>query len=279
MPAKKIPTVLPTITPTMTVDVSQKVLDGTPMRALVFLRASRNLPIRAALQRVGYGAEDYNEGWRLLTESCGFFDDVEAPMKDEAAEAVKELDAWDEGGFRRARAALARLHPEQHDFVFRGGLKPSQGLPAVMGVMTFLDRLDELEKSPERKSTRKADQAAVATLAKRGIDDKERKRLRALVDLIQSSPDLLDGGDKREEKKQAALLKLRAWFEDWSSTARTVITRRDQLISLGLAQRKSNGKIEDVDDEASDDERAPIRPQSAPVPTAAPSNGEIATTN
>ncbi|MBI2389513.1 MAG: hypothetical protein HYV09_07945 [Deltaproteobacteria bacterium] len=247
-------------------ELSQEVLDGTPMRALVFLRGSRGKSIRAILQRAGYTPEDRAEGWRLLKRSCGFFEDDDVLIQDEAAEAVKQLDAWDEGGFRRARAALARLHPEQCDFVFRGGLKPTQGLAAVMGVMTFLDRLDELEKSPERKSTRKADQAALATLAKRGIDDEERKRLRTLVKLIEATPELLDDGDETDDEKQAALVQLRAWFEDWSATARTVVTRRDHLIRLGLAKRKSGGKSEEVeeDEPAGDD---------SPTPRVAPTNG------
>ncbi len=35
---------------------------------------------------------------------------------------------------------------------------------------------------------------------------------------------------------------LRAWYEDWSETARAVITRRDHLIRLGLAKRKKAAK-------------------------------------
>ena len=256
---------MPTKKTAPVVTVSQAVLDATPMRALVFLRGSRFKPIRAVLQRAGYQPKDHGEGWSLLKRSCGFFEEAEAAMHDETADAIKELDAWDESGFRRARAALARLHPEQCAFVFRGGLKASQGLPAVMGVLTFLDRLDELEKSADRKATRKQDHAALETLAQRGFDDKERKRLRALVNVVQSSPDVAADESAAEEARQEALGLLRAWFEDWSATARAVIVRRDHLIRLGLAQRKPNGKIEDVGDEdpvdAGDE---PSKPQLAP---------------
>lgn len=135
-----------------------------------------------------------------------------------------------------------------------------------MGVLTFLDRLDELEKSAERKSTRKDDHAALATLAKRGFDAKERKRLRDLVNLVQSSPELADEAEGAEEEKQAALVQLRAWFDDWTSTARSVVGRRDHLIRLGLAKRRANGKIEDVgDDDPIEDEPTPARPQAAPT--------------
>ncbi len=35
---------------------------------------------------------------------------------------------------------------------------------------------------------------------------------------------------------------LRAWYDDWAETARTVMTRRDYLIRLGLAKRKKSAK-------------------------------------
>jgi hypothetical protein len=244
------------------ITVSQKILEGTPERVLQFLRGTQFKPIYAILQQAGYGKDDHAEGWRLLKSACG--SEEITPMHDEGAQAVKELDAWDEGGFRRARAALTRLHPEQMAFVFRGDLKASEGLPAVMGVLTFLDRLDELEKSPDRKSTRKADKAALETLAKRGIDDVERKRLRKLVDIVQKSPVMTGTEGQAEEAKQEALVELRAWFEDWSTTARSVVTRRDHMIRLGLAKRKSNGKIEDVDDTDGSDED--VSPTPSPVP-------------
>ena len=68
----------------------------------------------------------------------------------------------------------------QGEFVLKG-LAPAKGIAAVLSVSDLLDRLDALETSPERKATRKTDRAALDTLAKRGIDAKERARLRALV--------------------------------------------------------------------------------------------------
>ena len=47
-----------------------------------------------------------------------------------------------------------------------------------------------------------------------------------------------EGPDKSTEAHAAALLKLHAWYREWSETARSVITRRDYLIRLGLAKRK-----------------------------------------
>jgi len=39
-----------------------------------------------------------------------------------------------------------------------------------------------------------------------------------------------------QEQRSAALVALYRWHEDWSSTARVVITRRRDRISLGLAK-------------------------------------------
>lgn len=249
---------------------SDLVLDRTPQRTLTFLRGVTFPPIRAVMQHAGYTTNDHAEGWRLVQRACGFDADESASpkMTDEVAEAVKEIDAWDEGGYRRARAALSRLHPEQCEFVFRN-LQAATGMQAVIGVITFLDRLDALESGAERKGTRKADQAALATLEKRGIGPEVRKHLRKLVKTVRSSPDLVLEDEtvtaQSDDDRKKALVALRAWFEDWSETARSVVPRRDYLIRLGLATRKSNGSI--VDEPTDDGE---------PTPPAAPVKDEKA---
>jgi len=255
-------------------DVTQQVLDRTPVRVTKFMQGTHYKPIRAMLQKGGFREKDFDQGLKLLRNALAYNKDgdesssVFAPMADEVADAIKELDGWDESGYRRARAALGRLHPEQCTFVFEG-LTASTGMQAALGVMTFLDRLDAFESSPERKSTRKEDHAALETLATRGIDAAERARLRKLTKVVATSPDLdLDGVAEEEEKREAArqkaLVALRAWFMDWSETARSVIPRRDYLIRLGLANRKANGAIVDVGDEDGDDnelEDEPVVPK------------------
>lgn len=42
------------------------------------------------------------------------------------------------------------------------------------------------------------------------------------------------------DSRLEGLRALRAWFDDWSETARTVVARRDYLIRLGLAKRKKS---------------------------------------
>jgi hypothetical protein len=64
--------------------------------------------------------------------------------------------------------------------------------------------------------------------------------------------------DQTAEARRADLEALRAWFDDWTETAKIVITRRDELIRLGLAKRKKANKTAKM---------APIAPAPASVPT------------
>ncbi len=132
------------------------------------------------------------------------------------------------------------------------------GVAAVVSVSIFLDRLHALENSPDRKSTRKADHAALATLERRGITTQERKHMRHLVDLVETSA--AANADTVIETmtvdaRMQALLTLHAWLQDWSDSARSVIKRRDQLLRLGIGKRQK---------------RTPAPPPAQPVVVPAP---------
>lgn len=199
-----------------------------------FLRAiARHRAVSTAMTQVGYTNADQQEGWDLLHRAAGTLrhtPPVAGPIP--SADAIVELDAWDETGYAIARAALERRHPEQAAFVFEG-LKAEQGPEAVIGVRTFLQRLEALEAAPERAETREADQAALATLATRGIDAAERARLASLVATASDVAPVMDAPPN--DDVEAALLALYAWYKEWSETARAVIKSRRQLIYLGLA--------------------------------------------
>lgn len=212
-------------------------LEETPARTLMFLRGvGTSLPIRAALAERGYSADDHAEGWSLLHKVAGYGETKATLATDTAQQAIVTIDAWDEPTFRIARAALERLHPEQAEFVF-ANLEAATGPAAVLTVKTFLERLSALENSPERLATRNEDLAALQTLAKRGITTEERQRMQGLLDVARGFGPNADGNSTTESRR-ADLEALRAWYDDWSETAKIVITRRDQLIRLGLAKRK-----------------------------------------
>lgn len=224
---------------------SRQVLEELPSRSLKILSAlSHSSILYAALAARGYTEADHQEGWDLLLQVTGFRRPPVAAAESTAArDAAVELDAWDEPNFRLIRAALDRRHPDQSLFVFEG-LSASTGAGAVLGVATLLDRLDALEKSPERKATRKADQAALDTLSKRGITAAERARLRALVATATTAAKAEEEASDAasDPAPNEALLKLHAWYGEWSEVARAVIKRRDHLIRLGLAKRKKTPK-------------------------------------
>lgn len=237
---------------------SDTVLDGIPARALKFFGAvSTNPHIRAALARRGYSQSIHDEAWALLLKAAGYRRAVEpSPDRPEAVAAIAELDDWDEPNFRVARAALLSM-PEQRDFVFRD-LSPARGAAAVVSVRTFLDRLDELENGEDRKATRKADHAALKKLAERRIDQAERSRLRELIAAAtalpaEEAPAPPEDAEKTETlaaEQREAKIKLWALWAEWSEVARAEIKRRDYLIQLGLAKRKTTKKGQAAADEA-----------------------------
>jgi hypothetical protein len=50
---------------------------------------------------------------------------------------------------------------------------------------------------------------------------------------------------ERQKQRIQALRELRAWYVDWSSTARSVIRRRDHLILMGLGKRATAKRDEE----------------------------------
>jgi hypothetical protein len=222
----------------------ETVLEEAPTRALAFLRGIAKYPqIQAVLAPNGYTKAQHDEGWRLTLAAIGAPSATEpaAPVTTPAHQAMLTLDAWDERGFARIDAALETSFPEQHAFVFAGGLTASVGPAAVAGVQTMLTRLDALASGEGRPAgSRKKDQAAIARLAERGIDEAQRERLAALAK--QAVAFVPTAAPVDDSEHQAALLAVYFWHREWAKTARAVITKRAYLISLGLAKRKSGKK-------------------------------------
>lgn len=215
------------------------------------------MPICVVLARHGYTQEEHKIGWSLLHKVTGY--GVTFPKKSEEVlvrEAITELDGLDEPYLRRFQAGLERLHPEQAKFLF-AGLTPAIGAAAVLTMQTLIERCDRLEGAPEREATRAADHAALGTLGSRGFDKAERERIRNLVRIAQEGATLPSHASAEQAQNEADILALYQWWRDWAETARTVITRRDYRIQLGLARRKRSKK----------DKAEPV-PPTLPAPTA-----------
>lgn len=225
--------------------ISDTVLAETPARVLKFLGAvSRSSRIRSTLATRGYGDEDHQEGWSLLLKDSGYANPKPPTGATEAAKATAELDAWDEPNFRVIRATLERRFPDQAKFVFANDLAPSTGAGAVLSVATLLGRLKALKDASDRKATRKQDHAALAVLDQKGYSAAELARLAGLVETASQAAPVVDPSADRatEDEQRAARLAVRAWFDEWSETARAIVKRRDDLIALGLAARRSSDK-------------------------------------
>ncbi len=223
-------------------------LEKAPGRVLRFLRAvSANGSIYRLLATRGYDQEVHKEGWTLLEQEAGSvpasLGEPELLNADLATAAMDELDQWDEPWFEIVRVTLARHFPQQRDFIFAKGLRAAQGPGAVLAVGTLLDRLDELESSPERQATRALDLQALERLASRGLNAQERQRLRGLIEQAQSLPsiplELPSDDDEAAAQHLSNLHNLHLWWKEWSTIAQSVIARRSYLIQLGLAKRRS----------------------------------------
>ena len=235
-------------------NISRTTQENALGRALQFLRAvGTDAVIMEQLKQTGFDEAAQKQGWQLVLAAYAASNGPivglmsESPLND----AITKVDAWQSSMFVRAHAVLRRFHPEQDAYVFEN-LAPGAGIAAVAAVATFLDRLDALESSADRKTMRKADHAALAVLEQRGITKEQRKEMRTLVKWIESTP-AQPTTTPQQSPREAALLAMYDWVQDWSECARTVITRRDQLIRLGIGKRRARGVA-----------------QPAPAPTPAP---------
>lgn len=235
-------------------EYSDRTLEETPQRVTQFLTGLATEPVIRTLManKAGMSDADVIEGAELLRATfnlpSGERVQIDNPDAQKRRLAVAELDAWDEPNFTRIKAALERHFPGQAAYVFRD-LTPSHGFAAVRGVGTLLTRLDALEQGsdPARKAEAEADRKAVELLVQRGVTAAVRKQLQGLVDLALSPTETVSSAPSTEiAERRRALVALRAWFDEWSSSARVVLTKRSHRIRMGLATRRSPTKGEET---------------------------------
>jgi hypothetical protein len=238
-------------------------LDRTPAKVIKFLNAyGTNRTIRNVLIQQGFTATEQQRGWTLLKAASGGESTSDSPPTPEELEvrnAGVTIDQWDEPNFAKIKAILAYDFPDTTAYLFRGGLVAKQGPEALLSVGTLCERIHELEQAsaPERANKRAVDQAALEKLAKRGYTKQEWERLRTLVATASKSlPAIEEETNSSEEESnfQKAMLELYAWWKEWSTIARSAVKKKSQLISLGLAKRKSSkaDEEEEIDEEATD---------------------------
>jgi hypothetical protein len=229
------------IAPTAAGDVTDETLKLGPPRLLTFLQGVSDPAIRALFAPLGWSDQRLDEAWSLLNELKAANKIPSTPVPDPVTEGIASCEAWQATGLIRARAMMQLAFPEQAAFMFHDFVAGT-GTEAVLNVATFLQRRQELDNGVERKGTRKADHDALQIIEETGVTKEMLKKLQGFVDNVQTvaapihPQHLADADAKRTE----VLRKIHAWITAWSEMARTVITRRDQMIKLGIAKRRSH---------------------------------------
>lgn len=225
--------------------VGRETLDETRARAAKFLGAiGINRAIRLAMNGRGYTDAYHAKGWDLLHAASGYAPSAPpAPTVDDAIRtAITTIDAEDEDLFRLVRATLVHNFPKQAAVVLEG-IGPSTGSVSVVNVKKLVERIRALAKSTDA-----GEKAAAAELGNRSLGDAALSRLEGLIATAQTAAAILPtddaGAAAADEKHVGALRALRAWYEEWTEIARSAVKRRDHLILLGLAKRKSPKKRE-----------------------------------
>jgi hypothetical protein len=159
-----------------------------------------------------------------------------APEPNPVAEAIAACESLQNRGLVRVRAMLQLRFPEQATFMFHDFL-PGSGMAAVLNVSNFLERRGQLESGVDRKATRKVDHQALAFFDELGVTTEFVKELEGRVETAQAVVTV--STSPTAAKRDVTLRKIHAWLTAWGEMARTVITRRDQLIRLGIAKRRA----------------------------------------
>lgn len=249
-----------------TVTVSQDTLEATPNRLLDLLKGIGTRPaIRGALARLGYTAEEHKRGWDLLYKCSGFVvTNVDVEVDRDVVKAISELDQQDERIALIIEVSLKHRAPAVLALLL-DGLTPGTGAESVVFFSTLLPRLEALARGKLGKLPADQQKIAHEALEQRSLDADARAHFQALVDTAQGA----NGNPKpptTHDRKQldAALREARAFYEEWSALARSEVKRRDHLISLGLATRRTraNGGPEVEAPEAP----PPAAPEEEPEP-------------
>jgi hypothetical protein len=214
--------------------------------ASLFKTVARNPVVRGELLARGLTDAELERGWSLYSALLGFRNGrathaVGASNTTEAAEALNAIDAWDAPAFSAAKAVLANRYPSVEKFLFQD-LAATTGPASLAGVERFLERVSMLREGKARDTERDDGRGAVELLAARKIlDEAQESELRRLIAVAKGgarASELRSLEAVAPEREQQAIAFL-SWLHEWREVARVAIKRRDYLIALGLAQRRS----------------------------------------
>ncbi len=241
---------------------SRQTLDRLPERVLTFLLAVGFTPaIRAVLITRGYDRTEHARGWTMLRAVDPSLNDATAwnhgtALGDDAhaaavRDALARLAVWGRDNLAIIDAALRRRAPDAHAFLFAGTLAQVDDTAWSLALQIFEDRLVALAAHAEGRATSgklpslasvSTDEAreASALIARRGVTADARATIRDLIHVTRSlGKHAVAPAPPVPADPDAAAVALYEWFTEWSVIARRAIRRRDHLVSLGLATRRT----------------------------------------
>lgn len=220
-------------------NISELTLEQAPARLLKFLQG---VAVDVAIARLfrdelGWSPQRAAEGWALF-ELLKAASVVPPPTVENRVErAIIACESWQSSGLARVRTVLEATHPEQARFFFHD-FAAGKGMTAVLNATTFLKRRAVLVK-------RRTDADALAMIVAAGTSKRELDALEENVNAARFGEVPINIDSPQTDFRAlrlAALRTIHAWVTMWSDLARTVITRRDQLIRLGIAKRRARAK-------------------------------------
>jgi hypothetical protein len=245
-------------------------------KVLKFLVNISRPPHLAVARREGYTGKEHKEGWRLFKLASGEGRSLDHLFEESAAgtaaaasaerlRILQDIDAFENTWFPRTRAIIRRVVPRARRDAFEAAFfknleQQPLGPAVIVSVRTYLSRVEDLAKTGDADAKRVRE-----TLLERGLTDSKVSDIRALLSKLEGT-----GGGKKAGKVSAsdlakaqtdqreALEDLRAWFNDWGTTLRSVFNLRAQ-ITLGLAvlKRTRKGVDENVGEEEPEAEEKP----------------------
>jgi hypothetical protein len=199
--------------------------------------------VTTALVAHGFTEQDRLEGHRLLSNLATLA--VKPAPERTDLELIARFDAFENKWFPIVKASLGRHFPELAQHVFYK-LRQTEGLEVVLGVMTLLERVEQLERGDGVYA--KDGPAARALLATRGFTAQvvaETRALLASIGEMESVPPAPVEPDARKVAEDA----LWAWYLEWSAIVRSSVTDRSALRRLGFLKKSRRGADETSESE------------------------------
>lgn len=231
--------------------LTDRTLEETLARAAQLILGVNSNPVtRTVLASRGLTAAEIVRGLGMvdgiLAIEVPSTEPVLTPESQAAKGAMTTVDSRDERTLRETGAILSNGHEGARDYLV-SGLEPKEGVESALVFQTWCRRYLALRDGTAegREDTREADSAAIARLSERGYGDAFVEEMQGLVDTafaptptptpaVASAADVTAILADRREK----LVALKKWYDEWATTARIHLTKKSQLIALGLASRK-----------------------------------------